>query len=63
MPHHFPKSTVEASIWCNHCNKQTPWRIADGRQQFCLVCYAKPRETKKTKVEDAGQENLFGKVN
>jgi hypothetical protein len=43
--------------------EQTPWRIADGRQQFCLVCYAKPRETKKTKVEDAGQENLFGKVN
>jgi hypothetical protein len=38
MPHHFTKSTVEASIWCNRCNKETPWRIADGRRQYCLTC-------------------------
>jgi hypothetical protein len=19
--------------------KETPWKIADGRRQFCLVCY------------------------
>lgn len=41
MPHHFTKSTVEASIWCNVCRKETPWKIADGRRQYCLVCYAK----------------------
>jgi hypothetical protein len=46
MPHHHTKSTVEASLWCNRCNKETPWRIADGRQQFCLTCYSKPMEAK-----------------
>lgn len=38
MPHHFPKLTVEAACWCNRCNRETPWRIADGRRQFCLIC-------------------------
>ena len=41
MPHHYTKTTVEASVWCNRCGKETPWRIADGRRQFCLVCYEK----------------------
>lgn len=45
MPHHWPKSTVEANIWCNRCNKETPWRIHDGRQQYCLTCFALRRET------------------
>lgn len=41
MPQHYPKNTVEASIWCSKCNKETPWRIADGRRQYCLNCYQK----------------------
>lgn len=58
MPHHYTKSTVEASVWCKKCNKMTPWKIADGRRQFCLVCYAKedpPR--KRGKPPESG--NLF----
>jgi len=42
MPHHFTKTTIEASIWCNRCRRETPWRIADGRRQFCLICYERP---------------------
>lgn len=41
MPHHFTKSTVEASVWCNACMKMTPWAISDGRRQYCKVCYEK----------------------
>ena len=39
MPHHFTKDTIQAAIFCNACMKETPWRIADGRRQFCLTCY------------------------
>jgi hypothetical protein len=60
MPHHYPKSCVEASIWCNRCGKETPWRIADGRRQFCLICYVKPVE-RKTAIETQDQGDLFGK--
>lgn len=56
-PHHWPKSTVEASLWCNKCGKMTPHRIADGRQQFCLVCYEKKPESAK-KVDEI-QGKLF----
>lgn len=57
MPHHFPKATVEASIWCNACNRMTPWRIAEGRRQYCLVCYEKKPAPEK-KPEDT-QGKLF----
>ena len=39
MPHHFTKSTVQANCWCNACNRETPWRIVDGRRSYCLTCY------------------------
>jgi hypothetical protein len=58
MPHHFTKSTVEAAVWCNRCNKETPWRIADGRRQFCLTCYSKPSEEKPAATPD-DQFDLF----
>ena len=61
MPHHFTKGTVQASIWCNRCNKETPWRIADGRRQYCLTCYAMNRHTTETRkpTADAQQSELF----
>lgn len=59
MPHHFTKSTVEASIWCNRCNKPTPWRIADGRRQYCIPCSERPKEATKSAVDQ--QFSLFKK--
>lgn len=44
MPHHFTKNTVQAEIFCPRCMKETPWRIAEGRRQFCMVCYDKGRD-------------------
>lgn len=52
MSHHFTKSTVQAACWCNKCGKETPWRIADGRRSYCLVCYDKPTEKKPEKKQE-----------
>lgn len=40
MPHHFPKDTTEASIFCAREMKFTLWRISDGHRHFCLSCAA-----------------------
>lgn len=63
MPHHFTKTTVEASIYCTRCGKDTPWRIADGRRQFCLVCYDKPVDKKPViqATPAPAQADLFAK--
>ena len=58
---HFTKGTVEASIFCNRCMKMTPWRVADGRRQYCLTCYDKRKEADSqipVKPEDK-QGSLF----
>jgi hypothetical protein len=60
MPHHYTKATVEAAIWCKQCGKETPWRIADGRRQYCQICYDKPVE-KRAATEAQKQGDLFGK--
>jgi hypothetical protein len=58
-PQHYTKNTVQAAIWCNSCGKITPWRIADGRRQYCIPCYeTKPRDA-KTPTLAAEQSNLF----
>ena len=59
MPHHFTKSTVEASCWCLTCHKMTPWRVFDGRRQYCLTCHDKPAEP--AKPAPAEQLNFFRK--
>ena len=59
MPHHFTKSTVEASVWCNACMKMTPWRIADGRRQYCLICYEKIPHSKTKETPPEAQKELF----
>jgi hypothetical protein len=58
---HYTKSTVEASIWCNRCNKETLWRIADGRRQYCIPCYERPKPAPEQPA--AEQINLFTKGN
>src|ERR1700743_721406 len=54
MPHHFTKGTVEAAIFCPRCMRETMWRIADGRRQYCLKCNEKPKPSVEVKVEKSG---------
>lgn len=63
MPHHFTKSTVEASIFCNTCMKETRWKVADGRRQYCLKCQARRDQARVEKAETPTEQqfNLFQK--
>ena len=56
MPHHFPKSTIEASAWCSTCGKPTPHYVHDGRLGRCMNEHPHPEPKKKP--EDK-QERLF----
>jgi hypothetical protein len=42
MRHFFTRNTVEASIWCVKCHKDTLHAIADGRPLHCKICQEKP---------------------
>lgn len=62
MPHHFPKNTVQAEVFCPKCMKLTPWRIAGGRRAYCLVCYGRPQPSKPVAKPDPAQQlEMFGK--
>ena len=41
MPEHYPKSTVEVSVWCDPCRKVTMHRVDHGRRGPCLECMKK----------------------
>jgi hypothetical protein len=56
---HFAKSTVQAEIFCNRCMKMTPWRVADGRRQYCLTCYDRRKENDVKAVVKPEQPKLF----
>lgn len=56
MPHHFTKATVEASVWCTTCAKMTPWRIADGRRQYCIPCYRRGEMGAKPAAEPSAEQ-------
>lgn len=45
-PEHYPKLTVEASVFCKTCMKMMPWRVADGRRQYCIACYVRDHPAK-----------------
>lgn len=47
MRHFFTKSTVEASIYCKKCGKDTIWAVAGGRPQYCRECYGKTEPVEK----------------
>jgi hypothetical protein len=57
MPHHFPKNTVEASIWCNTCNRVTPWRVLNGKRGYCIPCYD-AKATKPERVEKPFEQQI-----
>jgi hypothetical protein len=38
MRHFFTKSTVEATIWCKRCGRETLWKVAGGRPMCCETC-------------------------
>ena len=56
MPEHYTKNTVEATVWCKRCGKETPHHIYDSRRGACLVCLARPTSpaTKKPAVIESG---------
>ena len=37
-PQHYTRDTVEVSVWCNVCHKETMHRVDDRRRGPCLVC-------------------------
>jgi len=40
MPHHYPKSTVQADYFCRKCGKNTPHYVYDGRLGRCMNDHA-----------------------
>jgi formylmethanofuran dehydrogenase subunit E len=59
MPRHYTKNTVEASVWCNHCGKMTPWRILGGKRAYCIPCYERRAEPKPPRPPKPEQGNLW----
>ena len=41
MPEHYPSSTVEVTVWCKVCGRETPHRVDDRRRGPCLECLKK----------------------
>ena len=58
MRHFFTRDTVEASIWCVKCHRETMHAIIDGRPAYCQVCQSKPQPKETAKPEDK-QEKLW----
>jgi hypothetical protein len=56
MPHHYTKNIVEASAWCNTCNKMTMHAVFDGRLDRCKNEH--PHVIHPPKYDDK-QEELF----
>lgn len=62
MRHFFTKNTVEAVIWCVPCHKETLWKVAGGRPQYCTECYDKRQTEEKSAEPSAVQQDLFGDI-
>jgi hypothetical protein len=59
MRHFFTKRTVEASIWCIKCHRDTMWAISGGRPMYCQVCQAKPQPDASPAPPESTQEEMF----
>lgn len=62
MPEHYTKNTLEATVWCNKCNRMTQHRVDGGRRGPCLEHEApmynrKQEKEMKKKTQQSG--NLF----
>jgi hypothetical protein len=58
MSEHYPKATVQVSVWCNPCGKMTMHRVDAGRRGPCLQCLeklgqkqGKPPKTKPVQMD------------
>jgi DNA-directed RNA polymerase subunit RPC12/RpoP len=60
MRYFFTRNTVEASIWCVKCHKDTLHAISDGRPLYCQICQSKPQPEKLAeKLETPKSGDLF----
>jgi hypothetical protein len=59
MPHHFTKTTVSATFWCNKCGKDTHHRVDYGRRGPCMACMAKLEVKQPPKSKPAEQSEMF----
>lgn len=62
MRHFFTRNTVEASIWCVKCAKNTLHAIADGRPLHCKVCQAKPQPDKPEESKQLTLTDVYGSI-
>jgi ribosomal protein L44E len=63
MHEHYPKATIEVSVWCNRCGKFTMHRVDDGRRGPCLDCMAEQEHEsemrKRAQAHCPKQRSLF----
>lgn len=62
MPHHYTKATVEASEYCNVCEKQTLHLVFDGRRGGCTACIARRDAEKVERAELPAAAAVQGKL-
>jgi hypothetical protein len=62
MAQHYPRTTVQASAWCNVCRAETMHRVHDRQLQACIRCGE--RQTREAaarpKKEPPKQLEMFG---
>jgi ribosomal protein L44E len=61
MPQHYTRDTIEVSVWCNVCRKETMHRVDDRRRGPCLQCLKKLEQeaANRPKPPVAQQGKLF----
>jgi hypothetical protein len=55
MPHHYTKTTVTASIWCNKCYRMTEHHVYGGKRGPCSVCLTKLNEDHDRRVKEEAE--------
>jgi hypothetical protein len=55
VPHHYPKSTIQAAAYCPTCDKETPHYVYDGRLGRCMNEHPHPEPVK----QENAQGDLF----
>lgn len=60
MRHFFSKETVEATIWCKRCGRDTAHAVMGCLPAYCKVCQSRPVEEVKPQNPPAPRSgNLF----
>jgi hypothetical protein len=63
MRHFFSKGTVEASVWCVKCHRDTMHAVSGGRPLYCMVCQAKPLAPAPAEEAKPRSGDLFPAIN